>query len=296
MHAHDHSHTHTSHSHATTITTINRALVIGAAVNILYVLVEAGVGLYTGSVALLADAGHNLSDVAGLLLSLLAFRLARVKSSPTFTYGYRKSTVLASLANAVLLLLAVGAILLESIQRFKHPSSIPGGTVAWVAALGIVVNAASALLFFRNKEHDLNMRGAYLHLLADALVSVGVVISGLLMRYTGWFWLDAAVGILVAIVILGGTWRLLTDSLRLTLDGVPANIALADVRQTIQNVPGVAAVEHIHVWAMSTTETALTAHLTLDATLSADQVSRLKKEVRHELEHLNIMHATLETN
>ncbi|MEZ0611877.1 cation diffusion facilitator family transporter [Fibrella sp. WM1] len=296
MHAHDHSHNHTSHSHATTITTINRALMIGAAVNIIYVLVEAGVGLYTGSVALLADAGHNLSDVAGLLLSLLAFRLARVKSSATFTYGYRKSTVLASLANAVLLLVAVGAILLESIQRFKHPTAIPGGTIAWVAALGIVVNAASALLFFRNKEHDLNMRGAYLHLLADALVSVGVVVSGLLMRYTGWFWLDAAVGIVVAIVILAGTWRLLTDSLRLTLDGVPTNIMLADVRQTIQDVPGVAAVEHIHVWAMSTTETALTAHLTLDSTLSADQILALKKEVRHELEHLNIHHATLETN
>lgn len=292
MHGHDHS--HGAHAHSATALTVNRTLVIGAVVNIVYVLVEAGVGLYTGSVALLADAGHNLSDVAGLLLSLLAFRLARVKSSATFTYGYRKSTVLASLANAVLLLLAVGAILLESSQRFRHPDPVPGVTVAWVAALGILVNALSALLFFRNKEHDLNIRGAYLHLLADALVSVGVVVSGVLMRYTGWFWLDAAMGIIVAIVILVGTWRLLTDSLRLTLDGVPTTILLADVKRAMQEVPGVLNVGHVHVWAMSTTENALTAHLTLDSSLSAEQITSLKKEVRHELEHLSISHATLE--
>ncbi len=290
-HAHDHS-----HAHSPTITTITRTLLIGAGLNIVYVVVEFVMGLQTKSLALVADAGHNLSDVATLLLSLLAFRLARVKSNQRFTYGLRKSTVLASLINAVLLLLAVGGILIESIQRFRQPEPVAGNVVAWVAGLGIVVNAASALLFFRDKEHDLNMKGAYLHLLADALVSVGVVASGLIIRYTGWFWIDPAMGIIVAVVILSGTWKLLSDSLRLTLDGVPLGIDLADVQRTIGSVPGVIAVDHVHIWAMSTTENALTAHLTVKAELMGNQVIAIKKEVRHELEHLGIEHATLEVN
>ena len=287
---HDHAHDH----HTPVITTINRTLIIGAVLNIIYVIVEFGMGLYTQSLALMADAGHNLSDVAGLLLSLLAFRLAKVKSSRTFTYGFRKSTVLASLANAVLLLVAVGGILLESIQRFRHPEPVAGGIVAWVAALGIVVNAASALLFFRQKDHDLNMRGAYLHLLSDALVSVAVVVSGVVIGYTGWFWLDPMMGLIVAVVILVSTWRLLTDSLRLSLDGVPTNIDLADVQAEIAAVNGVARVHHVHIWAMSTTENALTAHLVLQPGLTPNQVTALRKTIRHELEHQGITHATLE--
>lgn len=290
-HAHDHSHAHT-----TTITTINRTLLIGAGLNIVYVVIEFGMGLRTQSLALMADAGHNLSDVAGLLLSLLAFRLAKVKSNQRFTYGLRKSTVLASLVNAVLLLLAVGGIMLESIQRFRHPEPVSGNIVAWVAGLGIIVNAASALLFFRDKDHDLNMKGAYLHLLADALVSVGVVASGLVIGYTGWFWLDPLMGIVVALVILSGTWQLLSDSLRLTLDGVPMGIDLANVQQVISSVPGVVAVDHVHIWAMSTTENALTAHLTIAPELTNSKLASVKKEVRHELEHLGIEHATLEVN
>ncbi len=288
---HDHNH---DHNHSPVITNVSRTLIIGAVLNITYVIVEFGMGLYTQSLALMADAGHNLSDVAGLLLSLLAFRLAKVKSSRTFTYGFRKSTVLASLTNAVLLLVAVGGILLESIQRFRHPEPVMGGLVAWVAALGIGINAASALLFFRQKDHDLNMRGAYLHLLSDALVSVAVVISGIVISYTNWLWLDPAMGILVAIVILVGTWRLLTDSLRLSLDGVPTNIELADVQAEITAVAGVEKVHHVHIWAMSTTENALTAHLVLQPGLTNDQIMTIRKEVRHELEHLNITHATLE--
>ncbi|NID10272.1 cation diffusion facilitator family transporter [Fibrivirga algicola] len=290
-HAHDHS-----HAHSPTVTTITRTLLIGAVLNIVYVVVEFLMGLQTKSLALVADAGHNLSDVAGLLLSLLAFRLARVKSNQRFTYGLRKSTVLVSLVNAVLLLLAVGGILLESFQRFRHPEPVSGNTVAWVAGLGIVVNAASAFLFFRDKEHDLNMKGAYLHLLADALVSVGVVLSGLVIGYTGWLWLDPAMGIIVAVVILSGTWSLLSDSLRLTLDGVPMGIDLTNVQQIISDVPGVLAVDHVHIWAMSTTENALTAHLTVKSDLTNNQIVIVKKEVRHELEHLGIEHATLEVN
>lgn len=290
-HAHDHS-----HAHSPTVTTITRTLIIGAALNIVYVVVEFVMGLQTKSLALVADAGHNLSDVAGILLSLLAFRLAKVKSNQRFTYGLRKSTVLASLVNAVLLLLAVGGILLESIQRFRNPEPVAGGTVAWVAGVGILVNAASAFLFFRDKDHDLNMKGAYLHLLADALVSVGVVVSGLVIGYTGWFWLDPAMGIVVAVVILVGTWSLLSDSLRLTLDGVPVGIELGEVQKIVRAVPGVVAVDHVHIWAMSTTENALTAHLTVKPDLTNNQVVMVKKEVRHELEHLGIEHATLEVN
>ncbi|HEX9956245.1 MAG TPA: cation diffusion facilitator family transporter [Fibrella sp.] len=290
-HAHDHSHAHTP-----AVTTITRTLLVGAGLNIVYVGVEFIMGLQTKSLALVADAGHNLSDVAALLLSLLAFRLARVKSSHRFTYGLRKSTVLASLINAVLLLLAVGGILIESFQRFRHPEQVLGNVVAWVAGLGIVVNAASALLFFRDKDHDLNMKGAYLHLLTDALVSVGVVVSGLVIRYTGWVWVDPAMGIVVAVIILSGTWQLLSDSLRLTLDGVPVGIDLAEVQKIVGSVPGVLAVDHVHIWAMSTTENALTAHLTVKSNLVGDEVVAIKKEVRHKLEHLGIEHATLEVN
>ena len=292
---HDHAHGH-SHAHHAPVTNLTRTLLIGAGLNIIYVVVEFSMGLHTKSLALVADSGHNLSDVAGLLLSLLAFRLARVKSSRTFTYGLRKSTVLASLVNAVLLLLAVGGILIESIQRFRHPEPVAGGIVAWVAAVGIVINGASAFLFFQKKDHDLNMKGAYLHLLADALVSVGVVAAGVVISYTGWFWLDPAMGMVVAVVILSGTWQLLADSLRLTLDGVPTGIDLAEVQRVMGSVPGVNTVDHVHIWAMSTTENALTAHLTIAPDLPGKQVAALKKEVRHQLEHLNIDHVTLEIN
>jgi len=274
---------------------VNRALIVGAVLNTVYVVAEFSLGVYYNSVALIADAGHNLSDVAGLLLSLLAFRLARVRTSTNFTYGFRKSTVLASLGNAVILLVTIGAILWESIGRFYRPEPVAGGPVAWVAGVGIVVNTVSALLFFRDKDHDLNVRGAYLHLLADALVSAGVVVAGVLISYTGWVWLDPVIGISVAGVILLSTWRLLTESLRLSLDGVPAGIDLAEVVRDLQTVPGINAVHHVHVWAMSTTENALTAHLVLEPDLSDIQITTLKEEARHRLLHQNISHATLET-
>ncbi|RIV24957.1 cation transporter [Fibrisoma montanum] len=298
--AHDHSHTHThghaGHSHGpVALTSVSRALIIGAVLNIIYVVAEAGLGFYYNSLALVADAGHNLSDVAGLLLSLLAFRLAQVRRTETFTYGYRKSTVLASLINAVLLLVAVGAIVWESVQRFRYPEPIPGGPIAWIAGLGIVVNSVSALLFFRDKEHDLNIKSAYLHLVADALVSLAVVVGGLVIGSTGWYWLDPTLGLVVAAVILVSTWQLLSDSVRLSLDGVPATIDLTSVMNDLRTVAGVRDVHHVHVWAMSTTENALTAHLVLQPGLTASQVAALKHDIRHRLEHRSIGHATLET-
>jgi cobalt-zinc-cadmium efflux system protein len=288
----DHAHQGHSHGPAVALTNVSRLLVIGAAMNLLYVIVEAGAGVYYHSLALVADAGHNLSDVAGLLISLLAFWLARRRPTEAFTYGLRKSTVLASLLNAALLLITIGGILWESIHRFRDPQPVPGSIVAWVALLGIVVNTGSALLFRGGTE--LNVRGAYLHLLADALVSVGVAAAGLGMRYTGWYWLDPVVGLVVCVVIAGSSWRLLADSVRLSLDGVPSPIALADVEAKIRQVPGVQEVHHIHIWSLSTTETALTAHLMLDTSLDAAAVAALKRTVRHELEHLQIQHATLE--
>lgn len=292
--AHEHTHNHGHHHGPTTLTTINRALIIGAVLNTVYVLVEFGTGFYYGSLALVADAGHNLSDVASLLLSLLAFRLAKAQSTPRFTYGYRKSTVLASLTNGVLLMVTIGAIVWESLRRLNDPQPVAGEPVAWVAGLGIVVNASSALLFFRDKDHDINVKGAYLHLVADALVSLGVVVSGLLMRYTGWFWLDSATGLIVAAVIFGSAWRLLADSVRLSLDGVPIDIDLGEVETEIQGVRGVGDVHHVHVWAMSTTENALTAHLVLQPGLTDTEELTLKREIRHRLEHLKISHITLE--
>lgn len=294
--AHEHEHSHAGHTHGpVTLTSINRALIVGAVLNTAYVAVEFGMGFYYNSVALIADAGHNLSDVAGLLLSLLAFRLARIRQTPTFTYGYRKSTVLASLTNAVILLVTIGAILWESVGRFRHPEPVAGGPVAWVAGLGIVINSVSALLFFRDKDHDLNVRGAYLHLAADALVSLGVVVAGVVISYTGWFWLDPVIGLIVASVILGSTWRLLSESLRLSLDGVPAGIDLSSVLADLRAVAGIRDVHHVHVWAMSTTENALTAHLVLVPGLNNAQVATLKDDARHRLLHRNIGHATLET-
>lgn len=294
-HAH-HNHDHAGHSHGPTVlTSINRALIIGVILNAGYVLVEFVLGFYYNSLALIADAGHNLSDVASLLLSLLAFRLARVRQTPSFTYGYRKSTVLASLTNAVILLITIGAILWESFGRFRHPEPVAGGAVAWVAGIGIIVNSASAFLFFRDKEHDLNVKGAYLHLMVDALVSLGVVVAGIVISYTGWVWLDPVIGIVVAVVIMGSTWNLLTDSLRLSMDGVPTGIDLPNVMADLRAVSGVQDVHHVHVWAMSTTENALTAHLVLKSGLTDQQVVALKHDARHRLEHRNINHATLET-
>ncbi|MBD2756500.1 cation diffusion facilitator family transporter [Spirosoma validum] len=293
--AHDH-HDHAGHNHGPVVlTSINRALIIGAVLNAAYVVVEFVLGFYYNSLALIADAGHNLSDVASLLLSLLAFRLARVRQTPGFTYGYRKSTVLASLTNAVILLITIGAILWESFQRFRHPEPVAGGAVAWVAGFGIIVNSVSALLFYRDKDHDLNVKGAYLHLLTDALVSLGVVVAGIVISYTGWVWLDPVIGIVVAFVIMGSTWNLLTDSLRLSMDGVPVGIDLPEVLADLRAVAGVQDVHHVHVWAMSTSENAITAHLVLKPGLTDEQVAALKHDARHKLEHRNINHATLET-
>ena len=268
---------------------------IGIALNLLFVVVEAGAGFMTGSLALLTDAGHNLSDVGSLGLSLLAFRLARYRAGKRLSYGYRKFTVLASLINALVLLLVVGGIGYEAIQRLSMPPRVPGLTVAAVAAAGIVVNGLSAWLFHRDREKDLNVKGAYLHLAADAAVSAGVVAAGLCMYWLGWRWLDPAISFLILGVVLWSTWGLLKESALLALDAAPAAIEMEEIREVALKIKGVKGIHHIHVWAMSTTENALTAHLVLEDGMSGDQTHSVKKQFRHELEHLNIIHATLET-
>ncbi len=273
---------------------MNRAFIFGIVLNAAFVVVQAIVGLMTHSVALLSDAGHNLSDVASLVLSLVAFRLAKAKPTHSFTYGYKKSTILAALVNAVVLFVAVGVLGYEAIQRLEAPVALEGRTIAIVAGLGIVVNFSTAMLFFRNKEHDLNTRGAYLHLLSDALVSLGVVVAGVVISLTGWYWLDGAISIVILLVILVSTWSLLSGSLRMALDAVPQNVDKAAIEKMVMATEGVEDMHHTHIWAMSTTLTALTTHLRLKESLAFEEKMKIVHDIKHQLQHYNIHHATIE--
>lgn len=290
--AHDHSHDH--HHSISPEQARSKAFVTGIGLNLLFVMAELFTGISTNSLALISDAGHNFSDVISLALSLLAFRLAKVKPSKTYTYGYKKTTILAALTNATVLLIAIGILGYESILRIKHPVPVQGGVIAWMAALGIVINSISAFVFFKNRHAELNAKAAYLHLLADALVSVGVVLAGLVIKFTGWYFLDPIISLALLIVILVGTWSLLGESLRLSLDAVPKGIDLTQIEKTIKKVSGVDHVHHIHIWAMSTTENALTAQILLNEKLSFSEKQKVIRDVKHELLHQNIHHATLE--
>ncbi len=250
-----------AHDHAHAPANYNRAFAIGVGLNLAYIVVEVIAGLRIDSISLLADAGHNTSDVLSLLLAWGASYLATLPSSQRRTYGLRKTSVLASLANALLLLIAIGAIAWESIRRFSHPQPVPGGTVMSVASIGVLINTATALLFLKGRQGDINIRGAYLHMAADAGVSVGVVLAGLAISLTGLLWIDPVVSLLIVVVIALGTWGLLRDSANLALDAVPEGIDPRAVRAYFETLPGVAEVHDLHIWAMSTTETALTAHL-----------------------------------
>lgn len=286
--SHEHSH---QHSHTINAESLNKAFIIGIVLNLAFVVIEFAAGFWFDSLALLSDAGHNLSDVVSLVLALLAFRLAKVKANERYTYGYKKSTILVSLLNAAILLVAVGAIVIESIHKLSNPAVVPGGAIAWVAGVGVLINAFTAFLFMKDKEKDLNVKGAYLHMAADALVSVGVLVAGIVISRTGWYIIDPIIGVIVAVVILISTWNLLHDSLRLTLDGVPTSIDSQKVVEAIRALPGVDDVHHIHIWAISTTENALTAHIVLKQPESMQEVKHL---IRHRLEDFGIGHATLE--
>ena len=292
---HDHSHHGHGHGHIMELRSVNTAFIVGIVLNLLFVVIEAVVGLVIHSLSLLSDAGHNLADVASLGLSLFAFRMMKVKSNTVYTYGYKKTTVLVALLNGGILLVSIGAILYESVHRLILPEPLPGKTISIVAAIGIAINTITALLFFRDRERDLNIKGAFLHLMSDAAVSAALVIGGIIIIYTKWFWIDPLLGILVAVMIVFSTWGLLRDSLRLSLDAVPQGIDLRAVQAAIEKIAGVRDFHHIHIWALSTTENALTGHVVLKREIGMEEQEKIKKEIKHLLLHLNIQHATLET-
>ena len=298
-HHHDHDHSHGfghHHDHAPKIDHINAAFIIGIILNSAFVIIEVITGLITGSLSLLTDAGHNLSDVAALALALLAFKLTKVSSNKQYTYGYKRSTIIVSLLNAFVLIAGIAVIVYEAVARFMHPQVIEGSTIAWVAFVGIGVNAFTAWLFTRgdkSKDKDLNVKGAYLHMAVDAIVSLGVVISGVIIYFTHLYWIDSVVSLIIGIVILLGTWNLLKDSLRLSLDGVPKEMDLENIKAELLKAKGVIDVHHVHVWALSTTENALTAHLVISEDCVAE-FDKIKHDLRHRLEHLEINHSTFE--
>ncbi|HQT77935.1 MAG TPA: cation diffusion facilitator family transporter [Rhodopila sp.] len=293
-HARDHVHTHQhgggGHHHAPV--DFGRAFAIGVGLNTAYIVAEAFWGISAHSVALLADAGHNLGDVAGLLGAWLAAWLSKRRPSGQFTYGLRRSSILAALANAIILLLVTGGIAWEAIQRLITPDPAGGLVIMVVAVAGIFVNGITAWLFMSGRKGDLNIKAAFMHMAADALLTFGVAVAGGIIMLTGWLWLDPAVSLVVSLVIIVGTWSLLRDSVNLSLDAVPRGIDQDDVSRYLGALPGVSEVHDLHIWAMSTTETALTAHLVReDAGADSGLLCQIALEVR---ERFGIGHATVQ--
>ncbi|MFA5913674.1 MAG: cation diffusion facilitator family transporter [Burkholderiales bacterium] len=282
---HQHHHAHGRQGH-------DRAFALGIALNLGFVAIESVYGLLSHSMALLADAGHNLSDVLALALAWGASVLGRRRPSHRFTYGLGSTSILAALFNAMLLMLVVGAIAVEAVQRLLNPVAVATATVIWVALCGMVVNTATALLFLRGREHDLNVKGAFLHMAADAAVSLGVVLAGVGMLYGGWFWLDPLMSLAIAAVIIGGTWGLLRDSLNLSLHAVPPRIDDGQIRNYFSGLGGVAEFHDLHIWGMSTTETALTVHLIMPQGCPGDRfITQIADELR---QRFGIGHATIQ--
>ena len=292
-HAHDHAghdphgHGHAHGHHHGPVDTGDWRYAVGLIVNLAFVGIEFGAGVYSGSTALMADAGHNLSDVLGLAMAGGAAWLARRAAGPGKTYGYGKATVLAALANALLLIFACGAIAIEAVRRLADPAPVMSGLIMSVAAVGFVINLGTALLFMRDRHTDLNARGAWLHMMADAAVSIGVVIAGAAILFTGWSIIDPLVSLVIVAVILWGTWGLLRDSVNLALDAAPRGVDVEAIRAAVLGLPGVSAVHDLHVWGLSTTDTALTAHLVHDRSdpevllAEAHAMVRTRFSIRH---------------
>lgn len=281
---HNHNHTHVQIDY-------NKAFSFGIILNVIYIIVEFVFGLRINSMALIADAGHNLSDVLGLLLAWGATYLAKTSTTTNRTYGLRKSTILAALFNSIILLIAVGAITIEAARKFISPEPVQGTTMIIVAGFGFVINTLTAILFLKGKEKDINIKGAFIHMAADAGVSLGVVAAGVLITITNWLWIDPAIGIAIAIVITIGTWDLLKKSFMLSMDAVPGNINVPKVKQYLTSLPNVKDIHDLHIWGMSTTETALTVHLVLEKFPADNQLlETINKKLQNEfgIEHLTI--------
>ncbi|MEA5532545.1 cation diffusion facilitator family transporter [Crocosphaera sp. XPORK-15E] len=289
-HTHDHHHDHHHHHHP--ISNYTRAFIIGTLLNVGFVAIEFFFGFWTNSLSLLADAGHNLSDVFGLLLAWIGNFLSQRPPTQRYTYGLRRSSILAALFNALVLLLVMGGIAWEAMQRIFNPSPIPGITIMIVALVGVVINTITALLFMSGRHQDLNIRGAFLHMAADAVVSFGVILTGLAILLTGWLWFDPVVSLIIVAVIVIGTWQLLKDSVNLALDAVPVAIEPLAVRTYLMELPGVTQIHDLHIWAMSTRETALTVHLVMPNGVPGDG---FLTETCHQLHDLfGIEHPTLQ--
>src|SRR5882762_4749187 len=288
-HDHSHAHGHAGHSHAPD--NFGFAFAVGVALNTVFIAAELIFGYAANSLALISDAVHNFSDVIALLLAWGAAELARKRPTQQHTYGYRRASILAALVNAGLLLIAVGGIAVEAINRIQEPAAVSGRTVVLVATLGIVVNGGTALLFMRGRHGDLNIRGAYLHMAADAGVSFGVVVAALVIMLTGWLWIDPAISLVIAAVVLASGWGLMRDSVNLALDAVPKGIELAQVRDYLAALDGVSEVHDLHIWAMSTNETALTVHLVRPGGSNDAFLHHICEEISH---RFNIHHATLQ--
>lgn len=290
---HMHSHHHHHHISAENVTSpsVVRLFTACIALNLLFVAAEVAVGFAYDSLGLLSDAGHNLGDVFTLLLSLFAIKMASLHANRHFTYGYKKSTVLVSLVNAVILLVAVGAIIIESIYKLRNPEPVNGAAVSWTAAAGIVVNGITAWLLMRASGNDLNVRGAFLHMAMDTLVSAGVVVSGIVMLYTGFYMVDAIISLVIAAVILFSTWSLLRESFFLTMDAVPASVSMDNIEKGLSGIPGVKGWHHLHIWAVSTTENAATLHVEIDGAADMESVKHGLKECMREN---GVQHCTVE--
>ena len=286
-----------SHDHS--VKNYNKAFALGVTLNITFVIVEASYGIMADSLALIADAWHNLSDVISLLLAWGASYLSSKPATLRRTYGLKKATVLASLISAVLLIFALGGIAYEAVQRFANPQGINGLTVIIVAGIGVFINAATAMLFMADQKHDLNIRGAYLHMLTDAGVSLGVVVAGIVFMFTGWLWLDPAISIIIVLVVLIGTWGLLKDSLNLSLDAVPKDINIVEIKDYLESLNDVIEIHDLHIWALGTRENALSVHLVSKETLiNNDLIHKVQKHLHdtYKIEHATIQIENIENN
>ena len=287
-----HHHNHHHHHHHEISASMSKIFIFCIALNLLFVGIETVVGLLYNSVGLLSDAGHNLSDVFSLVLVLVAFRMSKAASTPQFTYGYKKATILISLINALILLVAVGAIIIESIYKLKNPQPISGTAISWTAGAGILINGLTTWLLMSGSKQDINVKGAYLHMLMDTLVSVGVVVSGIIISYTEWVWIDPVIGIVLAIIIMFSTYNLLKESLLMTLDAVPSSVDKEYIAEDLRNYNKIESWHHLHIWAISTTEFAATIHIVIK---DLNDMENVKTEVREIFHKSGVHHCTIET-
>ena len=294
MEHHEHDHHGHHHHHVPDLKRINQAFYVGIGANALYTIIEFVVGIRINSLALISDASHNLSDVATLIISLLGMKLAQKGATALYTYGYKKASILASFVNAVILCLIVIKIGVESIERFSHPPQMQGVMIIITALIGILINGLSAFLFYKGQKDDINIKGAFLHLMVDALVSLGVIVSGALIALTGWNIIDPIISFVIAFVILFSTWALLKESVKLILDGVPHQLSNEHIQEVLLRHPKISSVHHVHIWALSSSENALTAHLVVEEGVSLEDFMEIKKQLKHTLFHEGIQHTTLE--